>query len=228
MTHPKPVAMHRIQKYILAQLAVQQTCRFSQLRPKDVESNHLMYHLRRLMASGWVNKSAGAYALTPTGLLEVDRLSSVDSQPRIQPKIVTLIACSNEAGEWLVYRRARQPFKGLVGFPYGKIHLGEKVGAAAKREFKEKTGVDAALTHRGEVYLTVHDKEGELISHMLTHVFSGKVTGGTLREASEMGKCFWQDVKKLPAKQFFPGFKEELALLSKGEERFFEEYTFTV
>lgn len=220
--------MHRIQKYILAQLASQPSCRFSQLRPKDVESNHLMYHLRRLMASGWVNKSGGAYALTSTGLLEVDRLSSVDSKPRIQPKIVTLIACKNERGEWLVYRRTRQPFKGLVGFPYGKIHLGEKVGAAAKREFKDKTGLDAALTHRGDVYLTIYDKAGELISHMLTHVFSGDVTGGKLKTESEMGTCFWQDLKKLPTKQWFPGFKEELSLLENTTGHFFEEYTFTV
>jgi hypothetical protein len=41
--------MHVIQKEILAKLIAADSLRFSQLKPKHLESNHFMYHLRALM-----------------------------------------------------------------------------------------------------------------------------------------------------------------------------------
>ena len=176
------------------------------------------------MATGLVEPVDGGYGLTAEGLRYIDTISLKDEQPRVQPKIVTQIACQNEKGEWLLYRRNRQPFRGSIGFPYGKIHLGETVLAAAEREFTDKTGLTATLQHRGEVYITAVEK-GELISHMLSHLFTGVVTGGELKAETEYGECFWATVDPAGT-DYFPGFREELKLLEGRTDHFFEELYF--
>lgn len=43
---------------------------------------------------------------------------------------------------WLLIQRGREPNKGHWSFPGGKIHLGESILNAAKRELHEETGIE--------------------------------------------------------------------------------------
>src|SRR5437899_3164953 len=118
--------MHRLQQHILYQLMRHHDRRYANLKPEDVEGNLFMYHLRQLISKDWVAKREdGHYELTAAGHRHVDGLSFNTLTPRAQPRIVTLLVCRNKAGEYLFLRRKRQPLLGMVGFPYGKIHLGE-------------------------------------------------------------------------------------------------------
>lgn len=218
--------MHEIQKYVIKQLIHQSTCRYRDIKPKDVEGNLFMYHLRRLIREGMVEKTADGYTLTRKGLRMVDTLSLKSMQPRIQPKIVTLIACQNNKGEWLLYRRTKQPFFGLIGFPYGKIHLGERIQDAANREIEEKTGLNSKLRHAGEVYLAVEDEES-LLTHMLFHVFHGTETSGTLKTDSVIGQCFWMKADEIKPDELMPGFAEIISLINSNKTHFFAEYNFS-
>src|SRR5438874_5275120 len=120
--------MHRLQQHILQQLIHNSRLRYAQLKPTDVEGNLFMYHLRQVMSEGWVCKAGdGAYELSPVGQAYVERLSLKTLTPRAQPRIVTLMVCQNEDSEYLLFRRKRQPLIGMVGFPYGKLHLGESI-----------------------------------------------------------------------------------------------------
>ncbi|MDO8638731.1 MAG: NUDIX domain-containing protein, partial [Candidatus Daviesbacteria bacterium] len=142
--------MHPIKRQILYQLITNPFLPFSKLKSKEIESNLFIYHLKQLILEGLVKKKAdGKYELTSEGIGFTDRLSLSNFKPRIQPKIITLIVCQNKNGEFLLYKRGKQPFLGYTGFPYGKIHLGEKITQAAERELKEKTGLFAKLNHRG-------------------------------------------------------------------------------
>ncbi len=218
--------MHKITLHILKQLTLKPKLRYSQIKPSSVEGNHFTYYLNKLIKEGIVSKENDLYSLTSTGKHFVDKLSLENFQPRIQPKIVTLAACTNKNNEYLLYRRNRQPFFNLVGFPYGKIHLGETLQAAATRELKEKTGVNCKLIHRGDVYLTIHDGD-ELISQMLCHIFSGSNPTGELNADSKIGECFWD--KFNPEENYFPGHKEILKLLTENKTRhFFAEFTFNL
>lgn len=110
--------MHRLQQHIIHQLILHPSLRYARLKPDEVEGNLFMYHLRQLMKEGLVTKrSDGQYELAAEGKLYADRLSLQSFTPRVQPKIVTLIACQNEHDEWLLYERKRQPLIGQIGFP---------------------------------------------------------------------------------------------------------------
>jgi ADP-ribose pyrophosphatase YjhB (NUDIX family) len=152
-------------------------------------------------------------------------MSKENLQPRIQPKIVTLAAV--RAGEqWLLYRRQRQPFVGKVGFPYGKLHVGESVVAAAERELREKTGVSAELVHAGDGYLLVRDSRGGVVSHMLMHIMVGELSEVVMLgdERHALQSCFWGHAAMLD--DAMPGFSEILATVSvwkAGDARFFLE-----
>lgn len=158
--------------------------------------------------------------MTSSGKLFVSQLSLESFQPRIQPKIVTLIACKNKKGEYLLYKRKLEPFKKRVGFPYGKIHLGEGVREAATRELEEKTGLSARLKHCGIAYLTIY-QAGQLAAHMLCHVFSGKNPEGNLRNYSKIGKTFWKTIENPSSKEFMPGFCDIYGLIKKSPNRLF-------
>jgi ADP-ribose pyrophosphatase YjhB (NUDIX family) len=195
------------------------------LKPKGAESNLFIYHLKNLIAAGLVKKIEKGYALTTAGERYVDKLSLADLQVRFQPKIVTVIVCKNKNGEYLTYTRKRQPFYGMDCFPYGKIHFGETVAEAAKRELLEKTGLAANPVRRGEAYLTIR-KSGELVAHMLCHVFTADGPSGELIAESQIGSCQWRAVKEMNAKNFIPGFIPLFRLAIGSRKPFFKEFTY--
>lgn len=216
--------MHWIQKYILRQLATSEICRYSQLKPDGVEGNLFMYHLRVVTREGYVQKVADGYQLTASGKQFVDRISMEKFQPRIQPKIVTLLIVKNPQGQLLLWRRNKQPFIHKVGFITGKIHLGESINEAANRELYEKAGLTAKLRHAGDGYLTVYEEQ-ELISQVMFHCFSGKIASSEI-PLEFRKEVFWGEITE-QSSDLTPGAQEiyELAKNSKNGERFFAEIT---
>lgn len=217
--------MHEYQRHILKKLAFGEELRYRDLKSKEYESNLFIYHLKKLVALGYIRKSEKGYKLNGRGYRYIDRLSFSSFKPRIQPKIVTVVILKNSKGEHLIYVRKRQPFRGLTAFPYGKIHFGEKIINAAQRELVEKTGLSAKLIHRGNAYIAVKEN-GELISSMLCHVFSGNQSTGELVAESEAGSCAWTKIKNTDKEKFIRGFFELFALISKSKNQFFAELTF--
>lgn len=214
--------MHPLQKQIFKRLLYGRELPFSKVKPKEVESNIFMYHLRQLIDQGLVAKfPTKTYGLTHEGLIYADRLSFKTFKPRIQPKIVTMIVCKNTKGEFLLYRKIRQPFLVHVCFPHGKLHLGESVLVAAARELKEKTNLKAQLTHRGDVYVTVFEGKAVLAA-MLCHIFSGKNPTGKFTQRVDSGECFWADAEKvLKTSKTMPGFADIYQLVRKPVKNFF-------
>lgn len=216
--------MHYIEKIIISRLIKTNSLTYSALKPKNLESNHFVYYLNKLIKEKVIEKKNNKYTLAIQGLHLADRLSFKEFNPRIQPKIVTLIACKNKKGEYLLYRRKLQPFLTKIGFPYGKIHLKETIKEAAQRELHEKTSLTATLTYGGDAYIQIYEKEN-LISHILFHVFKAKNPKGTLKANSSIGYCFWKKIgkKDIDDKTLIPGFKEIFTLLKK-KRTFFAEF----
>jgi len=216
---------HKIQLAILARLREQSPARYGYLKPTRVEGNVFVYHLRALIKEGIVKKVPEGYALTAEGKQYVDTLREDGLGIRIQPKIVTLIALKGTKGAYLLYRRQQEPYRGLIGFPYGKVHLGEKIAESAERECHDKLGVVVPLVHAGEVYVGVGS--GESLIHTLFHVFTVKIEGQPILDKEEL---FWEVPDTVPPAASIPGFHEIAPLIEawhkKGvpQERFFAEF----
>ncbi|MBA3678803.1 NUDIX domain-containing protein [Candidatus Saccharibacteria bacterium] len=217
---------HVIQKEILASLITHKYLRFSKLKPKNIESNHFMYHLKSLMREGLVVKNEeGLYLLSSEGKQMADNLSLETYKPRKQPNIVTLITCQNEKGQWLVYKRARQPLLDQVGFVYGKLHLGETIAEAAHRELKEKTGLQCELSHTGDGYITIYEGS-EPVSQILFHLFYGKNPYGEIVDSKKPGQAFWAWQEEFDHEPFMASMPELAQLAKESKERFFVELVY--
>ena len=215
--------MHRLQQHILERLIRHENQRYADLKPSQVEGNLFMYHLRQLTSTGQVVKrNDGLYELTSSGKLLVSGISMETFTPRAQPKIVSLVVCRNKIGQYLFYRRRRQPLLGMAGFPYGKIHLGENINDAAVRELFEKTGLTSRLEHKGDGYITIY-QAGEPVSQIMFHLFYGENPVGELLADSTGGKPFWVTLSDID-KTFMPSVVDLLQLLKANpSKRFFAE-----
>ncbi|MBI4067925.1 NUDIX hydrolase [Candidatus Kaiserbacteria bacterium] len=219
--------MHIIQKHILKRLAENKTLRYAQIKPPRVEGNQFSYHLKTLIRRGYVMHKNTAYALTTKGVHYSTQVTFEHFSLRVQPKITTLIVCKNSKGEYLAYTRNKQPFLGMDGFPYGKVHLGERVAVAAERELKEKAGISAELKQKGVMYLLVTDSAGEVIAHTLFHIFLGTKPKGEIVIDSPIGKIRWLSEKDLLKQNIMPGVPEVLRIAkSTSNALLFEEYEF--
>lgn len=219
--------MHQYESHILKKMMLGDVLRYRDLKLKDIESNLFIYHLKNLIKKGIIKKTIGGYKFTAAGLRYVDKISLSRFKQRFQPKIVNIIIVKNKKEEYLLYFSKRQPFYGLIGFPFGKIHFGEKLIEAANRELKEKTGILAEIKHKGDVYLRIY-KDKELMSHMLCHIFLAYNLKGDLLNNSEIGTYKWENIKNIKKIKFIPGFLEMAKLAEKSKTYFFKEMEFNI
>ena len=186
--------MHYIQRSILARLMSSDSLRYADIQPPDIGSNLFSYHLTALKKAGYVIRTSwGTYTLSSSGKLLVDSLSLETLRPRIQPKITIILACRDRLGRWLLMRRKVQPLLGQVGFPYGKLHLGETIQQAAERELMEKTGLIGEFQHRGDGYITIQEN-GSTVSQIFAHVFYCMEPTGYFKSAHKAGDVYWGDI----------------------------------
>jgi 8-oxo-dGTP pyrophosphatase MutT (NUDIX family) len=209
-----------IQYHILIELTRNQFRRYSQLRPRDVEGNLFMYHLKGLMGEGLVEKADGQYRLTLKGLQFVGTLSLKTGRTRKQPKILNAIICRNDVGEYLFTRWRRQPNAGLVSFPHGMMHYGESVMVMAAHELAEKAGLKANLTYKGDVYVRGM-LAGVLDRHMLVHLFEAVNYEPISETVEATNEHFWASLDTLRPEEFVPGFYEIARLVENAPDTLF-------
>jgi ADP-ribose pyrophosphatase YjhB (NUDIX family) len=121
-------------------------------------------------------------------------------------------------------KRNKHPHFGKFGFIYGKIHFGENVANAAKRELKEKTNFDLEPVHRGEVYIIEKNKT-EIINHTLFHVFLISNLDDNLMVENIFGEFIWGKVEDIKEDEKIPGTEEIKNMIEKSKNNFFAEIT---
>ncbi len=217
--------MHHIQRAILRNLMRGDSLRYRDIKPAGVESNLFAYHLKALMQEGYVEQAADKqYSLTADGKRYVDTLSPESLKPRLQPKIVILLAVRDRLGRWLLMRRKVQPLLGQVGLPYGKLHLGETIHEATHRELFEKTGLKSELKHVGDGYVTI-EENGAPVSEIFFHLFRGTAQTDKLHGNHMAGEIFWSDLAPdWGNDQYLKSMPDIMRLLEDlPENRFFVE-----
>lgn len=199
--------MHPIQADILRHLMHHPHRRYTDLKPEEMDPHLFMYHFRKLIGLGLIDKQDEGYVLTREGLRHAGKLSSRTLIARQQPIISTFLACQDTDGRWLLHQRAYQPFLGRRSFPYGKLHWGESLELAARRELRDKTGLTAErLEPHSSCYLRVFEGD-ELITHMLCHLYRASGLSGDLLEHGEKGPCCWEEIIDPDHSEYYlPGF----------------------
>ena len=224
----QPSVTHHIQLSILRQMLKNDQARYSDLKPKGVESNLFMYHLKQLIREGLVEKQDKVYLLTRVGKRFADRATLETMKIRVQPKIVCVLCVHRADGKWLVMRRKHQPFIDYTGFPSGKMHFGETLQQAADRELTDKAGlVDVPLRLRGNIVMRFTEN-GEIVNHIISYIFTGEV-GPNIDAGidSEYFKTSFGDKAELFTERAFKGHQEIFELLeAKSDGLFMQEFEF--
>jgi ADP-ribose pyrophosphatase YjhB (NUDIX family) len=213
------VPEHHIQKKLFNKLIGAESLRYSELKPKDIEANLFMYHLKELMKMGIVDKIDGKYQVSKQGSNTATRFSIREQGMRIMPAAISVIALKAQDGQWLLYKRSRQPYIGSLGFPSGKVHLGDALQDAAYRELDEKCGytrTEIKLAHRGVFNLVVHEPDTSLKNHIIGQIWYG-VVSEKKEFANHAGQTFWADWTNENYDEFIPGFKEIIEALESPD-----------
>jgi len=223
----QPQLTHHIQLNILRSMLNAPVVRYSQLKPANIEANLFMYHLKQLIRENLVHKVENGYALTRRGKQFADRASLETMHIRVQPKVVVILAVQRQGDDqWLLLKRKHQPFLDYKGFPSGKVHYGEDLERAARRELAEKCGLSGVgLTLRGNVIMRFMDQD-EPVNHVIGYVFSGVAPPDTIvsLETDHYASYFAPEAE-LFSQPCFKGHKEILDWL-KGGKLFIEDVDF--
>lgn len=213
------VPEHHIQKKLFNKLVGAKSLRYSELKPKELEANLFMYHLKELIKMGLVEKIDGKYQVSKQGGNTATRFSIREQGIRIMPATISVIALQSKDGEWLLYRRKRQPYIDSLGFPSGKIHLGDSLEDAAYRELGEKCGYardEVKITHRGMFNLVENEPDGSLKNHIIAQVWYG-LSKDKKEFINHAGETFWGNWQDQNYDEFIPGFREIFTSLESLE-----------
>lgn len=118
------------------------------------------------------------------------------------PSAAVVAVITNEQGEWLVCRRAKEPAKGTLDLAGGFTDSYETAEEAIAREVLEETGLAATSTEFLFSLPNIYPYSGFEV-HTVDVFFHVKVKELTpLRAADDVSECFFVPPHELDASQF--------------------------
>lgn len=188
--------LHEHQLQILERLTSNGALRFNQLLFDGVTSEHMNYHLKKLIAIEYVEKISELYQLTDMGK---DFVNSLDDETKLvekQPKTAVIVngvrLGSRGKIEFLLNRRLEHPYFGKVGRVGGKVRFGEMLEDAARRELFEETGLTAKSLVLEMIYRKMRKREdGTVVQDVIFYIFHASDLQGELKIRTEFQENFW-------------------------------------
>lgn len=221
----QPDSWHHAQASVLHALRHAQGLRFSALmRPTGMESDTFKFHLRKLMADGFVEKTVtGEYRLTSRGKEFANRFDEARSAVMHQPKLSLLVIVQKPGtatGEpvFLFQQRKRNPYFGYWSTIGGPVLWGEDAASAAERELHKQTGMSAACTVRA--FLRVRDyanATAELLEDKLFIIVEATEVSGELQPWYG-GENRWMTEQEFTAREkHFPSVCDAIRMLRENK-----------
>lgn len=110
-----------------------------------------------------------------------------------RPFLAASVAVFRE-GKVLLAQRTGGAGAGLWSLPGGMVEVGETCGAAALRELREETGVEAGLIGFADlIEIILHDDAGKVRNHATIAVYAGVWQSGEGETGPECGGVAWAD-----------------------------------
>lgn len=98
------------------------------------------------------------------------------------PILTVDIVIKTDEGKIVLIRRGKEPYKGMVSIPGGRVEVGETVENAAIREAKEETGLDVGLIKLLGVY---SEPDRDPRGHYISIIYLARVLGGIPKASSD-------------------------------------------
>jgi ADP-ribose pyrophosphatase YjhB (NUDIX family) len=194
--NPQNLSLHYYQKELIKKLTLSKDpLNFNKLIIKGLTSEHMNYHLKKLISCNLVKKEKDLYTLTDLGkdysnLLE-DDVKTVEKQPKTSI-IIRGIRKKDGRIEHLLDKRLRQPYYGKVGRLTGKVKFGETLKEAVSRELFEETGLKAKYIELESIYRKMRYKEnGDFVQDVIFYIFLVKDFSGDFIEKTEFQENMW-------------------------------------
>jgi ADP-ribose pyrophosphatase YjhB (NUDIX family)/predicted transcriptional regulator len=200
--------LHKTQLSVLHALRYAESKRFSELMsPTGHTSDTFKFHLRKLIKSGYIEKTAeGSYCLTLRGKEYANNLNedarTTEKQPKVSALAIVTKIDNNGQTQYLVQQRLRQPFYGYWSEIHGRVAWGEPFEETARRQLKRQTGLDAVFTVQGFRRVRDHDAEtsGLLEDKLFVVLRAINVTGELTNEYAG-GTNAWLTAEELYAQE---------------------------
>lgn len=220
MSHEAQV--HEVQTKILRELLFLPATNFAELqRVSGLESDHVKFHIKRLVELGYVEKNGTKYSLSIKGKEYANKLDTDAGVIERQPKVAVLLIVEREhqgIKEYLLQERRKHPYFGYWGAPTGKVRWGESLLEAASRELMEETGLTAIFEYRGVNHERVrHSDTGDIVEDKIFHLMFTDDISGTMKPEFDGGRNVWrtmEDMEHEPKK--YKGFYEEMQAGIRG------------
>lgn len=223
---------HTTQVSILRHLLFTTEANFAELqKDSDLTSDHFTFHIKKLVESGYVEKTKTGYRLAPAGKEYANRMDTDENEIEKQPKISVVVVLErqhNGRREFIAQQRLKQPYYGFWGRLGGKVRWGESFEEAAKRELLEETGLTADFTYKLAYHKRDYKKStGELLEDKVFIIMHSNTYTGELIADFEGGHNEWMTEEEFAAKdKIFESARDFITLIDQNVPYHTQEYTY--
>jgi len=194
--------VHITQKILLKRLFTQNRQRYSSLTYGYSYEDNIVFHLKKLLKEGYVDKIDGTYSITTKGVKKITIFDvSLAENSGIKTFFIGFLCNYNK--EYLI-KEHPHGVHNFYNLPSGKPRFGEDVGKALVRTFAENSGL--ILKPSEFEFLSLHLKtvktsQGETLFDDAFTIYRVKI-GKSQREKMKLRKQIkWMtedEIKKLP------------------------------
>jgi 8-oxo-dGTP diphosphatase len=122
------------------------------------------------------------------------------TRAEMRDSMIRPVLCASAAafrgGKLLIARRTKPPY--LWSLPGGAVEWGETLAAAALRELREETGVEAeAVGYAGHAEVMLRNEKGNVFEHFVVIAFAARWRAGEARAGPEASAVEWVDPARL-------------------------------
>jgi ADP-ribose pyrophosphatase YjhB (NUDIX family) len=214
--------MHWIKKHILKKLSLLESGRYKELIPDGVDGNLFTYHLKQLVADGYVKKDQDGYSLSKKGKTYVATMALSSGNQVKLPRVFAMVYCEDQEGQTLLYKWKRQPYLGHISLPFKRVGYGDSLRQVLAETLKFRTGLEGETEFLGEAEVLVRDG-GEVSTHYFAHIYKLEPQNWELKGDNKFGEQFWGKLKDYSGSDLIHGTREIAELVKSRKLPFFKE-----